>query len=546
MCLTRRPTVDVKETPTMRSRGKSWVESGFLCAPLTPPTGTCKPSTVKCGPKQMLERWLVSFRGLCLCVLAFSLPLSLTILLAYGEEPKVLRAGASTSNITPFLDMPIVGGWTAPPATHIHDELWARSLVLDNGKTRLAIVIIDNIGPSRALCDDAKKRIEEKTGIPAGNILIAGTHTHSSVSARGASRLQKESSFTDYQEFVIRRIVDGVRRAVNQLEPARIGWGSAEEPTQVFNRRYFMKPGTPTPNPFGGTDQVVMNPGQGNPNILKPAGPTDPQICFVSVQSQSGRPIALLANYGLHYVGPGAGAVISADYFGVFADRIQELLGADRLDPPFVGILSNGASGDINNINWLQKPERRWAPYERMRYVADLVARRVHEALQNVTYHDWVELAAASTDLTLQVRKPTPEQIEYAKAILAKPADAPKYHVHERTYAERVLNLLNDPDQVDVPLQVLRLGEVGICALPFEVFAEIGLELKRKSPLPLTFVISHANGHYGYLPTPEQHALGGYETWLGTNFVEIEASVKIVSRLLEMLHQVTQPESPEN
>jgi hypothetical protein len=418
--------------------------------------------------------------------------------------------------------------------------------VLDNGKTRLAIIIIDNIGPSRALCDEAKKRIHEKTGIPPENILIAGTHTHSSVSARGASRLQHEASFTDYQEFVIRRIVDGVRRAMNQLEPARIGWGSTEEPTQVFNRRYFMKPGTPTPNPFGGTDQVVMNPGQGNPNILKAAGPTDPQICFISVQSQSGRPIALLANYGLHYVGPGAGAVISADYFGVFADRIQELLGADRLDPPFVGILSNGASGDINNINWMQKEERRWAPYERMRFVADVVAKRVHEALQNVTYRDWVELAAASTDLTLQVRKPTPELIEYAKAILAKPPDAPKYHVHERTYAERVLNLLDDPDQVDVPLQVLRLGEVGICALPFEVFAEIGLELKQKSPLPLTFVISHANGHYGYLPTPEQHALGGYETWLGTNFLEIEASVKIVSRLLEMLQQLSQTRSRQN
>jgi hypothetical protein len=483
----------------------------------------------------------LSFWALTLCLIFFA-----TSVKTRGEERKVLKAGASISNITPFLDMPIVGGWTAPPATHIHDELWARSVVLDDGKTRLAIVIVDNIGPSRAVCDEAKRRIADKTAIPPENIMIAGTHTHSSVSARGASRLQKELSFNDYQEFLIRRIVDGVRRAVNQLEPARIGWGSTEEPTQVFNRRYFMKPGTPTPNPFGGTDQVVMNPGQGNPNILKPAGPTDPQICFVSVQSQSGRPIALLANYGLHYVGPGPGAVISADYFGVFADRIQELLGADRLDPPFVGILSNGASGDINNINWPQKEERRWAPYERMQFVAHLVAQRVHEALSNVTYHEWVELAALASDLTLSVRKPTPEQIEYAKAVLAKPADAPKYHVHERTYAERVLNLVHDPDQVDIPLQVFRIGEVGICALPFEVFAEIGLELKQKSPLPRTFVISHANGHFGYLPTPEQHALGGYETWLGTNFVEFEASVKIVHRLLEMLTQVSQRGSAQD
>ncbi len=458
---------------------------------------------------------------------------------AHAEDPqppqKVFKAGAAKSNITPFLDMPIVGGWTSPPATHIHDELWARALVLDNGITQVAIVIVDNIGPSRAVCDQAKSIIQEKTGIPTTHILIAGTHTHSSVSARGDRRLQKEDSFTEYQAFLVRRIADAVRLAVNNLAPAQIAWGATAEPSQVFNRRYFMKPGTPTPNPFGGTDQVVMNPGQGNPNILKAAGPTDPEICFLAVRSVEGRPIAVLANYGLHYVGPGAGNVISADYFGVFVDRIQELLSADRLDPPFVGILSNGASGDVNNINWLQREERRWRPYERMRFVGHLIAQRVHEGLQEVTFHDWVELGAAATDLRIKARKPTPEQVEYAKAILAKPEEAPKYHGHERVYAQRVLNLVDAPDEVDIPLQVLRVGEVGICAMPFEVFAEIGLELKQKSVLPRTFVISHANGHFGYLPTPEQHALGGYETWLGTNFVEIEASVKIVDTLLRLL-----------
>lgn len=459
------------------------------------------------------------------------------------EKPaKTLRAGAAMTNVTPFLDMPIVGGWTSPGATHIHDELWARAIVLDNGETRLAIVIVDNIGPSRGVYDEAKKIIQEKTGIPPENVMMAGTHTHSSTTARGSRRLAPEESFTDYQAFLVRRMADAVRVAINNLRPAQIGWGSASEPSQVFNRRYFMKPGTPTPNPFGGTDQVVMNPGQGNPNILKAAGPTDPQICFLTIRSTDGRPIALLANYGLHYVGPGLGTVISADYFGVFADRIQELLGADRLDPPFVGILSNGASGDINNINWLQKEDRRWAPYERMRFVAHLIAQRVYEALPNVTYHDWVPLSAAATDLPLRTRKPTPEQIEYAKTILAKPADAPKYHVHERTYAERVLRLVDEPDEVAVPLQVFRIGEVGICAIPFEVFCEIGLEIKQKSPLPLTFVISHANGHYGYLPTPEQHTLGGYETWLGTNFVELEASVKIVNCLLELLGKASADE----
>ncbi len=455
-----------------------------------------------------------------------------------AQVTRVLRAGAATSNITPPLDEPLVGGWDSPPATHVHDELHARCLVLDDGATKLAIVLVDSLGISREVCDAAGKIVENRTGIPARNLLIAATHTHSSISARGSSRVKASDAFSDYESLMIRRIADGVRRAVNNIEPARIGWGRAGEPTQVFNRRYFMKPGTPTPNPFGGTDQVVMNPGRGNPNILKAAGPTDPEVSFVSVQSRAGRPIALLANYSLHYVGPAAGTVISADYFAVFADRIQELLGADRLDPPFVGIMSNGASGNINNINWPQKSDERWPPYAKMRQVADLVAGAVHEAHQQITFHDWVELDARRQDLRLVVRRPTQEQLAYARTILDKPEDAPKHHPRERVYANRVLGLADAPEQVTVVLQAFRVGDLSICAIPFEVFVEIGLELKKESPFGQTFTISHANGSHGYLPTARQHELGGYETWLGTNTVETQAASKIVDSLLSMLREL--------
>ncbi len=495
----------------------------------------------KMGSRAMPKKGAVSRIQVCVVLLgtffAIGLPKIDGNSVAWAQE-KVFRAGAAMSNITPFLDMPIVGGWESSPAVHIHDELWARCLVLDDGQTKLAVVIIDNIGASRAVYDAAKKEIHEKVGIPTENMMMAATHTHSSVSARGDRRMAPEEKLSEYQTFVARRIADGVRRAVRNLEPAKIAWGSAQEPTQVFNRRYFMKPGTAIPNPFGGEDQVVMNPGQGDPNILKAAGPTDPEIVFLAIQSLDGRPIALLANYSLHYVGPGAGAVISADYFGEFADRIQQLLGADRLAPAFVGILSNGTSGDINNINWLQKDERRWRPYERQRYVADLVAQRVKEAYDQLQFVDWVPLGAKQSELVLRVRKPTPEQIEYARAVLAKPADAKPYHIRERTYAERVLNLVDAPDEVSVPLQAFRIGDLAICAIPFEVFVEIGLELKQESPFAKTFTISHANAHFGYLPTLQQHAWGGYETWLGTCNVEIEAAPKIVACLLGMLQEL--------
>jgi hypothetical protein len=278
-----------------------------------------------------------------------------------------------------------------------------------------------------------------------------------------------------------------------------------------------------------------MNPGRGNPRIEKAAGPTDPEIAILSVQSIDGHPIALLANYSLHYVGPSAGPVISADYFGVFARRIQQLLDADDLDPPFVGMMSNGTSGDINNINWLQKPQKRWKPYEKMRQVADLVAQAVFQAHPTIEFHDWVPLAGATETLTLAVRKPTDGQLEYAAKVLAKPEEAKRNHRHERVYARRAQQLHQSPDEVSVTLQTFRIGDLGVCAMPFEVFVEIGLQIKAESPLGQTFVISHANGSYGYLPTVRQHALGGYETWLGTNRVEIEAAPKIVRRVLAML-----------
>jgi neutral ceramidase len=341
---------------------------------------------------------------------------------AMGAEPAehVFRAGAATSNITPPLDEPIVGNWGQPLARDVHDELHVRCLVLDDGMTQLAFVIVDNIGMPREVHDAAKRLIQDKTGIPANHVMCACTHTHSSISARGKSKMIPRESFGDYQKFVIRRMAEAVRRAVNNLEPARIGWDRGHEPDQVFNRRYFMKPGTPTPNPFGGTDRVVMNPGRGNPNIDNAAGPTDPEVSFLAVQSRDGRPVALLANYALHYVGPGVSDTISADYFGVFADRIQELLEADRHDPPFVGILSNGASADINNINWPQRAQQRPARYEQMTKVAHDVAQTVHQAYQATEFHEWVQLGAEQSEITLAVRKPTPEQVAYAETVLKK------------------------------------------------------------------------------------------------------------------------------
>ncbi len=477
------------------------------------------------------------FLRLFLCSL---LTLGCSALWAADDPP--LRAGAATSNITPPLGATIIGGFHPFPATHVHDELLARTLVLDDGDTKLAIVICDLLGISRGISIEARRMIETECGIPPSHVLIAGTHTHSGPNALGEDRFAWDGGeLNDYQQFVARRVADGVRRALNQLEPAELAWGYGEEPDHVFNRRWFMEPTAIGLSPLGDQDRVKMNPPRGSNQLIKPAGPTDPQVWFLAARSLKGRPIALLANYSLHYVGGVGNGHISADYFGVFAEEITYMLQANRQDPPFVAMLSNGTSGDINNINFRQATERR-EPYEKIRIVAHDVAEAVHGALANVTWHRSLKLAADYREPMIASRKVSPQQLERARAIVADLPKAPERKTLEQIYAERTIAMDQWPDEVPVPVQVLKIGDLAIGTMPCEIFVEIGLELKSRSPMPAYFTIELAHGYYGYLPTPEQHELGGYETWLGTNRLEFTASRKLTSELLDMMKSLKDAE----
>ena len=110
----------------------------------------------------------------------------------------VLRAGAATSNISPEIGLDIIGGFSPIPSTHIHDELHARCLVLDDGKTKLALVVCDLLGLSRSLSLEARRQIQAATGIPPENVMISGTHTHSAVSALGERWYNSDQELNDY------------------------------------------------------------------------------------------------------------------------------------------------------------------------------------------------------------------------------------------------------------------------------------------------------------------------------------------------------------
>lgn len=453
---------------------------------------------------------------------------------AAGADDPVFRAGAHAQDVTPeTFPVSVNGGFQDRHATKATDRLHARCLVLDDGKIRLALVVVDSCMLPRELVDEAKQLAAKATGIPVGNMLVSATHTHSAPTATGVFQSEPDAG---YVRFLTRKIADGIITAHAKLAPAEIGWGVTQEPSELFNRRWRMKPGGITPDPFGNTtDRVKMNPGHQNPNLLEPAGPTDPDVTVLGVRTLDGRPLAVFANYSLHYVGDLP--PLSADYFGVFADSIAAKVGGKEGE--FVGILSNGTSGDVNNVNF-QQAATKSGPGERCRKVAETVATAAKKAYDAIRFTRTATLAAASAELELKVRKPSAAELKRADAILEQAGDR-VLTKPEQVYARETRLIDRYPDTVKLMVQAFRIGDLGVAQIPCETFTEIGLEVKRRSPLKPTCTVSLANGYNGYLPTPAQHALGGYETWRArSSYLEVNASEVITAEVLKLLTAVAE------
>lgn len=449
------------------------------------------------------------------------------------DKSKLFRAGAFAGDITPSkFPVSVNGGMQDRQAKTAHDRLHARALVLDDGTTKIALVVCDSCMIPREITDAAKTLAHKATGIPPQRILISATHTHTAPTLRGAFQSEPNE---DYIAELPAMIAAAIATANERLAPARIGWAVGKDPTQVFNRRWKVKPGSPLrDDPFGNsTDQVRMNPGYQHPDLIEPAGPTDPDITLLSVQTPEGKPVALLANYSLHYVG-GLPA-LSADYFGAFAEKMRELLGGDKA---FVGIMSNGTSGNINNVNFAGTAPAKREEGEQIRIVTDSVTKAALAAHKTIKHHDWVPLAMAQKEIELAVRRPTDAEVTRATDILDK-AKKKVLTTMPEVYARETILMAQFPPKVTLVLQAIRIGDLGIVANPCETFVEIGLEIKEKSPLRPTCTIELANGYNGYLPTPEHHALGGYETWRArSSYLEVNASRAITDTLLNLLKEV--------
>ena len=418
----------------------------------------------------------------------------------------MLQAGASIVTITPPLGTPMAGFFHYREAETVADELTARTVVLDDGTTRLALVVCDLISLKAETVTAARNRIIERHGIPAECIMIACTHTHTGPVTSENRGVQPDRAYMDW---LTTRIADGVGIACSRLVPARVSYGAADVQGICFNRRFRMRDGT-----------VVFNPGIGNPDILEPAGPTDPEVTALLVEDEAGRPIALWACLSTHYVGTDQERAISADYYGDFARVIERCLG-DQC----VGMLANGTSGNINTIDVQQSVRLKGTA--RARLVGTAVAAAAVQGAMMSQRLDEVALEAESFPLTIARWQITPEDITLAEAILAQPAETEpepaagfSYVVGQpipgsqvRSYASAVSQLAQMPSEGETELQVMRIGDLALVVLPGEIFVEFGLAIKAQAPFDQVAVVGLANDHIGYVPTEEAFRQGGYETW---------------------------------
>ena len=431
--------------------------------------------------------------------------------------------GTAKLDITPEIGCHLVGYFNDRISNDIHDPLLIKAISISDGEREIALITLDIIDVPRKIISEAKEIIEKETGVKGDYILVSSTHTHTGPSAAEALETPGDPV---YAQSLVKKIVDVFTMARLHRVPAEIAHASGDVREEVHNRRWHMKDGT-----------TRMNPGYMNPDAICPAGPTDPQLGLLIARDPVTKvPLALYANLALHYVGTSNGLAISADYFEYFASAMQRIAGAD-----FMVILANGTQGNINNCDFTRPQRTSRTPYQQIERVANVVAAEAWKAWNLLRDEDFKAegiVEGKITMVTFKSRTATPEQLAEAKRIFADKAHA---NFHEWVYSRELILLQDLPQEYPVPVHTLRVNDLGIAGLHGEVFVEIGLDIKARSPFPQTMVIGLANGSTGYIATDQALDEGSYETRLcrhvrspkGTGKLWADTAVEAFNEMLE-------------
>ncbi len=465
-------------------------------------------------PTALCERSsLLSLLLYCFVALAFTL----SPLVHAGE----LKIGKATTKITPPMGTPMAGYYFERGADGVLDDLFAKAMVIDDGQTKVALVVCDLISLPRYIVLRARELIQQQTGIPGDNVMISATHSHTGPVISGESALDEldggqRTPTVQYAADLPKRIAEAVVQAASHLVPAKASYARESEPRLAFNRRHWMRDGT-----------VGWNPGKLNPNRIRPVGPIDPEVDVVYFETADQKPLVTYVNYAMHPETTG-GSRISADYPGALSRRV-----ADYKGPEMLTIFANGTCGNLNHVNveWAA-PQQGTNEANRL---GTILAGNVFKAYMDLQPVADTTLRVARQVLELPLPPVTDDDVREAKEVVKRGAQA-KFMEQVKAYqALDVKNRNGKPQEVEV--QVIALGkDLAWVSLPGEIFVELGLSIKAASPFKQTQLAELANGSIGYIPNRSAYAEGNYEVVSarcaeGSGEMLVTAALKLLNEL---------------
>lgn len=446
--------------------------------------------------------------------------------LAYSDP--VFKAGFAEEDITPAVGMEMPGNYGKVFHTKFHDPCKVRAAVFDDGNRPVALVGVDALMVPRHLVLEARKQIQEQCGIPPESVMVGASHSHSSgptgmvqpgqfdfASPLVQSLAYEQSSCAnaEYLPRVQKAIVDAVSRAFSSRASALCGVGKGIEDKAAFNRRFNMKNG-----------QVYTHPGKGNPDVLSPAGPIDPEVGVIGVWDPNQKFLGCVVNYACHATTSPDG--ISANWICYLEQAIRGIMGENA-----VVVFMQGFCGDVTQVDNLSSYAERPGE-ESARYVGGRIGAEAVKTLVGMQKGTLSPLSAQSELLSLNHRIPDPERVKQCAEIAQKKLEEVGHT--EWIFAKEIVlldALLSKEPKAEAEIQAIQVGPAVFLSAPGEMFCQLGLDIKKQSKFSFTFPVELANGCVGYIPTPEalgEHG-GGYETRLTSySNLEVDAGTKMV------------------
>lgn len=425
----------------------------------------------------------------------------------FDQQVKLLAApaagfkvGAAAVVITPLTGTPLAGFYAKRPSAGVLDDLYAKAIVVEQDGEKAAFVALDLAYTTRPAVTAARELIAKECGIAPERVMISATHTHTGPVQPRDNLMDDltgvgEPLAVEFAAKLPSLIARAVAEASAKLVPARASAAIGREEGVSFNRRSWMKDGT-----------VAWQPPKLSPNIVRPAGPTDPDvgICYFESAAKNAAPLATYVNFAMHPTVMG-GLKCSADYPGRIARRFAEFKGENM-----VTLFANGCCGNLNQNNpaWAD-PQH--GPGE---------AERIGTVLAAAAFRMWPKLEplrtfaprARATMVTLPRRKITDAEVSDARRLVDE-IGKKQFGTVAMANAVCVLDTLKHQETpLTAEVQAIVFSdEFAIVALPGEIFVELGLALKKASPFKCTFIAELANGSIGYVPNRSAYAEGQYE-----------------------------------